>query len=314
MNKNFKFAVVAMGLLFASLAQAQLPDLNARNRFLTLSPGTGMPIIPIMEGWYDNGDGSVTASLGYHNRNNEEMHIPIGPNNFIEPERFNGMQPTHFNVGRDTGVFTIDIPADMVAAGEDVWWNLKVGEAEILRVPARKTNGAYQLDRNPRPQGTVEPTGWVYEDGARGTGPNGVTADFRGQVRVGTPVELTVHAEDTSVRDPEDPRFTSLLPLRLSWYQHQGPGRIEFGRHANHPEIVRPEGERPRRGDFPGNNNQPNVVILPEPRGTATVYATFSEPGEYVVRTVIDNWNAPDSSEGNQCCWTNVYTRVTVSP
>ena len=56
MNKNFKFAVVAMGLLFASLAQAQLPDLNARNRFLTLSPGTGMPIIPIMEGWYDNGD------------------------------------------------------------------------------------------------------------------------------------------------------------------------------------------------------------------------------------------------------------------
>lgn len=314
MNKNLTLAAMTLGLLFSVAAQAQLPDVNAKNRFLTLPTGVGEQIIPILEGWYGESDGSVTASLGYMNRNKEAVDVPIGPNNFIEPERFNGMQPTHFESGRETGSFTIRIPADMVQAGEDVWWNIKFGEGEMLRVPARKTNGAYQLDRNVRPQGTIEPLGWVNEGGPTGVGPTGVLDDHRGAVRVGQQVELTVHADDKSVRDASDPRFQVPLNLRLTFKKHQGPGNIEFARHPNHPEVAASTGRRPVAGGFPGNNNQPNVVVLPQPRGTATVYASFSEPGEYIVKTVIDNWNAPDSSEGNQCCWTNVFTRVTVTP
>ena len=26
----------------------------------------------------------------------------------------------------------------------------------------------------------------------------------------------------------------------------------------------------------------------------------------------VDNWSAPDSGSGDQCCWTNGYVRVTV--
>jgi hypothetical protein len=47
-------------------------------------------------------------------------------------------------------------------------------------------------------------------------------------------------------------------------------------------------------------------------QGTARVMATFSAPGEYLINAQADNWRVPDSSSGDQCCWTNGYIRVTV--
>jgi hypothetical protein len=53
---------------------------------------------------------------------------------------------------------------------------------------------------------------------------------------------------------------------------------------------------------------------LPQGGGTARVHATFSAPGEYVVRAEAHNWNAPASQSIDQCCWSNAYVRVRVSP
>ncbi len=104
--------VASMGstmLLVAStvgLAQQPLPE-----RALTIYPPSGLPVIPVMEGWYDNEDGSVTLSFGYHNRNSEGvLMVPFGENNRIEPAEFDGAQPSYFDVGRHTGVFTITLP------------------------------------------------------------------------------------------------------------------------------------------------------------------------------------------------------------
>ena len=47
--------------------------------------------------------------------------------------------------------------------------------------------------------------------------------------------------------------------------------------------------------------------------GDAYVYATFNLPGEYILLAQVDNFRAPDSSSGDQCCWTNGYVRVTVT-
>jgi hypothetical protein len=52
--------------------------------------------------------------------------------------------------------------------------------------------------------------------------------------------------------------------------------------------------------------------MVPSGEGTARVVATFSEPGEYMLHAQVDNWRSPDSSSGDQCCWTNGYVRVTV--
>ena len=125
---------------------------------------------------------------------------------------------------------------------------------------------------------------------------------------------MAVHTRDESVRDPEDPRFKEPLSIRLTWFQHQGPGKVTFTRHEDHP-LPEPEAaDGEEAAAQAARPIPPEVVTLPVPEGTAKIYATFSEPGDYVVRTRIDNWNSPDSSAGNQCCWTNVFQRVTVVP
>jgi hypothetical protein len=53
-------------------------------------------------------------------------------------------------------------------------------------------------------------------------------------------------------------------------------------------------------------------MVPDDVRNTVRVVATFSEPGEYMLRAQVDNFRAPDSSSGDQCCWTNGYVRVTV--
>ena len=60
-----------------------------------------------------NPDGSISLLAGYFNRNlKQEMDIPIGPNNRIEPHGPDQGQPTHFLPGRQWGVFTIAVPKD----------------------------------------------------------------------------------------------------------------------------------------------------------------------------------------------------------
>ncbi len=46
----------------------------------------GASVTPAYDGWYDNPDGTHTFLIGYYNRNTEqEVDIPIGPNNHFEP-------------------------------------------------------------------------------------------------------------------------------------------------------------------------------------------------------------------------------------
>ena len=131
----------ALGLLLAVSisAQAQPPT-----RFLTLSPPDGLPIIPILEGWVANEDGSRSFIYGYINRNDTAVYIPRGEGNRMEPAEFNGMQPEHFEAGRGPQVFTVTVPADR--ADEDVWWHLKTGASDELKVPGRARDGAYEID------------------------------------------------------------------------------------------------------------------------------------------------------------------------
>jgi hypothetical protein len=291
-------------LVAVSAPHAQQPPAS---RALTLLPPSGLPIIPVMEGWYENDDGSVTISFGYHNRNKEgTLAIPFGENNRIEPARFDGVQPTFFDRGRHTGVFTVTLPRSM--RGESVWWFVKTGANPVNKVPGRAAAEGYQLDRRPRPQGSVPPRVWFDEGGPRSSGPNGVVATLETPVSTGTPLELTVHAMDPSERDRNDPRFKEPVALRVNWAVHQGPAAVRFARHEST--------EVPKSKETPTSRTEPppEDVTLRNGSGTAKVYATFTEPGQYMLRIQVDNWAAPDSAKSDQCCWTNVYQRVTVLP
>jgi hypothetical protein len=297
-------------LVASTVGLAQQPPAE---RALTIFPPTGLPVIPVMEGWYDNEDGSVTVSFGYHNKNSEGVLIvPFGENNRIEPAEFDGAQPSYFDLGRHTGVFTITLPQNR--RDESVWWYIKTGENDLYKVPGRSASEAYQLDRRPRPQGSVSPLVWFDEEGERSFGPDGIVTELGKAVQVGTKVTLAVHATDPSVRDPKDPRFQEPVALRAHFAVHHGPAAIEFIRHETTQLPEPPDMSKLRPGRPPPEPPGPDEVHLLEGEGTAQVYATFTQPGQYLLRIQVDNWAAPESSEADQCCWTNVYQRINVVP
>ena len=45
--------------------------------------------------------------------------------------------------------------------------------------------------------------------------------------------------------------------------------------------------------------------------GKASTTATFSEPGEYILRAVANDWTG-EGGRGFQCCWTNAQVKVSV--
>ena len=307
-----RFRPVVASVALALLANiVMLTSAGAQQPIRPLLPTSpiGLPIIPFMEGWYANDDGSLTVSFGYNNRNVENVSIPIGENNRLEPAQFNGMQPDIYFTGRNPGVFAITIPASKL--GESVWWHIKTGKQEELKVPGDANSSAYELDRNPRPQGSVQPSIW-FKNESRGSGPEGVVAAQTKTISVGAPLTLEVHTEDPSVRDPSNPLFAKPIDTRVTWYRHQGPGEVRFTEHASTPFIAAPARiNQTTRVTVP---THPSRISILAGKGPARVMATFSEPGEYMIRARVDNWQSSDSDGLDQCCWSNAYQRVQVTP
>ena len=128
---------------------------------------------------------------------------------------------------------------------------------------------------------------------------------------VGSPLAVSVNVRDISERDPNDFRFREAVPIEVGWYQHQGPmgGEIEFARHES-TQVRESDSDE----DDEDAEDPPNTIWLSQGQGLAQVYATFSTPGEYLLRAQADSFSAPDSGSQDQCCWTNGYVRVNVSP
>lgn len=304
-------AALLIGVFAISAFTVSAQSTQTQPRFLSITGPEGLPIIPVFEGWIANPDGTTSFSFGIINRNDEAVEIPLGDNNYIEPAKYSGVQPTHFPPGRSTGVFTVTVPAS--EQGNDVWWHLKTGNSDDLKVPGRRGASAYELDFiRPRPQGALQPLVGLGENGAQAAGLYAQIGDYPGgTVEVGEQVEIAVNVTDPADRDPTDPRFGEPLDLGVTFNKWQGPGEVTFTRHEDSPSAENPYSEgdpRYRRWREPAANE----LSTPGPSSVAKVYATFSEPGDYIISTKVDVHEAPDSSDGDQCCWTNVFQRVHV--
>jgi hypothetical protein len=296
--RRWLVSALAIGMFIGSaLVEAQ------RQRPLTPLPPVGQRVVPFFDGWYANPDGTATFSFGYSNLNQEELiEIPLGPDNFIEPKEFDGRQPTSFppivpepteggrgrggdRRDRERGVFTVTVPAGFKG---DVVWTLR-HRGQIHSVPARTKTGAYQL-RWPMAMGSIPPLLRFKADGPAGRGPTGIYGDPM-KTSVSTPLSLSFSVVDDSKREKDPieikPREAPKAAINVAWFKHAGPGPIEFN---------------------------PAKSGLAELSGTSTTTATFKQPGEYIVRVRADNFGRVDTSAGNQCCWTNGYVRVTVTP
>lgn len=312
MNKVKHFAtgalaVALMGLIAAPL-YAQLPT-HLRDYPLATRKASGDLVAPMFNGWIANADGSTTMVFGFVNRNREEIvDIPLGPNNYIEPAQFDGVQPTHFPVYsrggfvglQERGSFAVTLPADM--AGTEVVWTLKHA-GHSYSIPGRATSTAYEMSALERALGSLNPAIRLDMDGPEAGDRVGIMGS-RVTATVGEPVELTAYTQDRGNRHNYEEMDRMTFPLGIEWILHQGPAKVGF-------EPERFSGRMRLRQEDDSDATPPTVV---DGWVVEKTQATFSEPGEYVIRLRADNFAAPDSKFDNQCCWSNAYIPVTVTP
>lgn len=304
-------------------AQVTGPGPDGRWPLQPTSPGNNT-LAPFMEGWYANEDGTYSVSFGYVNTNLDTLYIPVGENNFLDQAQFDGMQPTVFLPGRHRGLFGVTLPA--VMKDTDVWWTLTTKYGDVTRVPGRIGAVAYQLDWYPRPHGSVTPRVSFDSDRGVGRGPPGIFAERTRTVAVGSPLTLSVNATDPSERDLDDARNVG-VPLRVVWSLLQGPAPVKYTRHESNPLAEVVEDPRIAAAIAAGGASAaaaararqaapagPEIARLEGGQGTASVIVTFSEPGDYIMLAQVDNFDANDSGTQDQCCWTNGYVRVNVTP
>ncbi|HLK51076.1 MAG TPA: hypothetical protein VKT49_23200 [Bryobacteraceae bacterium] len=262
--------------------------LGAWAQDLPLSPfhNSGQSVTGAFEGWFQNPDGTYSILVGYYNRNQQEpLDIPIGPDNRIEPGGPDRGQPTHFLPGRQWGLFTVTVPKDF--GSQELTWTLTANgmttsvplnlkplwEIEPFKDATDNTPPVLQLDHAARVQGPKPLT-------------VAVTAS------PSAPLPLTVFASDDAklvpgMQKPKTP------PVTLTWSKYRGPGSVTF---ANPRPPVEKTEDSAEGAAFTGK---------------ASTTATFSEPGEYMLYLVANDWTGK-GGRGFQCCWTNALVKVSV--
>jgi hypothetical protein len=273
----------------ALVAIAAAVSVAGRGAHAQVSIPTGQNIAPAYEGWEQNPDGSFNLVFGYFNRNwEEEIDLPTGPNNNIEPGGPDQGQPTHFFPRRNRFLLRIRVPKDF-GKQELVWTLTSHGQTERAYATLK-------------PDYFIDDIVIMNNNGAGGAG--GGSPDTIGNkapvlkvegektrpVKVGQPIALTAIATDDGKPKPR-PMPSPLSPaaasargtpntangLRLSWFVYRGPGKVTF----DPPQIKVWEDYRDGENS-PWSAGWAAPPVPPDGKWVSRV--TFSEPGSYVLR------------------------------
>jgi len=254
----------------------------------------GDSITGVFEGWFHNPDGSFSILLGYYNRNlKQELDIPAGPANKIEPGGPDQGQPTHFYPGKSWGNFTIRVPKDF--NGNKLQWTLTANNKTTVIPLNLKTDWELapfkDADDNTPPMLSFEP---FADNGRSAQGPIPLSLNYK--IAAGEPLTLTAFVADDDVVSPATRR--PKVPVSVHWtiFRKPAQGTVTF---ANSRPVV-------EKTDVP----LPSKMAF---AGKATTTATFSEPGTYVLE-IVANDATGDGGGGFECCWTNGLVTVTVTP
>jgi hypothetical protein len=242
----------------------------------------GQSVTGAFEGWYKNADGSYSLLVGYMNRNRlETVDIPVGPNNHIDPGGPDMGQPTHFLPRRGWGVFVIKVPADF--GKKRLTWTL-TANGQTTTIPMHIDPLWVVEPLKDAGLGNTPPVLRFTQDGPPQQGPpEKISTTYT--TTVGSPLPLNVWASDDGIRAPEV-RERPGPPVTLFWSMQRGPADVKF-------EKDRPE-------------------MDVKNAGKATTTATFSAPGDYILRLQANDASGVGGG-GFQCCWTNAHVKVTVT-
>lgn len=279
----------------------------------SLTYSRGQNVSPAYEGWELGADGQKYFVFGYMNRNwEEEIDVPVGPENGFNIGDPDQGQPTHFLPRRNRFVFRVPVPKGFSETDELVWTLTTYGRTEKAYASLRLD---YQIDDVVRASETGALGAGSSSPEIRANKPPSIEIQGRKSLtaRVGEPVALTaVVADDgvpkrrgagtagAAVANPGSRQVTAttrinraMLPpsrvtvgknvgLHVSWFVYRGSGRVQFT-----PEQIM-SWEDTRVG---ANSPWAPVWVAPPlpPDGKVTVQVTFAEPGTYVVRSRADD-------------------------
>ncbi len=252
---------------------------------------SGQGVTPAYEGYFENSDGSLSLLFGYFNRNlKQNLDIPVGPDNRIEPGGPDRGQPTYFLTARQWGVFTVTVPK---AFNEKLTWTLTAnGKTSV--VPAN-LDPLYLLAPFKDATGNTPPFIGFAEAGPFVQGPRGQSMSLTTTLaQSGAADALGGGRRQCRARTRRRPISP---PVTISLGKYRGPGSVTFT-----PE--RPQGGKSR---ISKRHRSPLFT------GKVTASAMFSEPGEYILRVVANDWSGVGGA-GFQCCWTNAQIKVSVKP
>ena len=298
----FRRSVIALTAVVACVSIVSVAEAQAPRSPLSLEPigATGEAIWPAFEAWSRNEDGTVTLLLGYFNRNDEMMDVPIGEDNYMGPGGEDMGQPTHFLPGRNYGVFSVTVPQEQ--ATQRLTWTIRVNnqpsEIAFTTPPEYFANPFLE-----RATGNTPPVLRVGASGTESQGPSrGVAAAYT--TTVGESLTLLLSASDqalaTEAESPEpraDRRGGRRSPLSGTWKKFRGSGEVSF--------------------EAEGIDAGPELThSFEEVTGGETMTTvTFSAPGQYrLMATGTDTSTGAGDGSSRQCCWTTVHVDVTVGP
>lgn len=134
----------AIRMLVTTLALGAMSSPTPGAWAQSLSYNSGQYVSPGYEGWEEGPDGTRYFVFGYMNRNwEEEVDVPIGPDNAFSPGPADQGQPTHFLPRRNRFVFRIKVPAHFTAKDELVWTLTSHGTSEKAFASLRED---YKID------------------------------------------------------------------------------------------------------------------------------------------------------------------------
>lgn len=255
---------------------------------------TGQSVQPIFEGWSWAPDGSINLHFGYLNRNYVQAPtVPVGANNSIQPGGPDRGQPTFFYSRTHRNLFTVNVPKDWDRKREVIWSLTVNGKAEKAvgwlqaeweidpvggagagggdTDPERKMNQAPAITVDPLAPvtlpGVATLMATITDDGLPKPRPRSKPAVGQEtpptlQGGVDAPVNVPAVAAAATRETPPgaSPGAAGARPLGLSvsWIVWRGPAAAAFS-----PQLVEPKDTK------------------------AVTTATFSAPGEYVLRARV---------------------------
>jgi len=200
-NNRYVYSIFKCLLIFTLIIYTK--SLHAQREHLPyqLKYDKGQTIQPIFQGWSRNADGSFDMHFGYLNRNySEEIHIPIGSDNFIDMAGLDNVQnqPTYFQARENRDIFKVRVPSDF--GRREIVWRL-TSQGQTLEAVGW-LQAEWEID---------EYGGYTPEPEVLANQPPEISLNAIASVDLGDKLNFTVNVTDDGLPKPVDKRSSTTI-------------------------------------------------------------------------------------------------------